>query len=276
MKRVHFKVEEIVFVVAAGFSALVSLLDFSGILGAIPWLSERVPTLTLLLLSILTGYLVIERRSRFEKLESLTLSETEKILREIVQGKAEIFNLIRDSNTLLFNNPEETYTYFLERLSKARHSIDVTHFGGRPFRKGQADHFGRNSYYELLSRIIKEGKLKVRRIQLVRDLDGLEWVREVLDEFAQNRFYLGCYVGNASDIPLLSLMIIDGEEVCLACTEKNFSFDQKTISIKNPIFTKLIQSYIDILWRNALIVKEKEVDNLLLDSIEKTIKGQAT
>jgi hypothetical protein len=273
MKKVHFKVEEIVFVVAAGFSALVSLLDFSGILGSIPWLSERVPTLTLLLLSILTGYLVIERRSRLEELESLPRSGTENILREIVQGKAEIFNLISDGNALLFNNPEETYTYFIERLSKAQYSIDVTHFGGRPYRKGQDNYFGRASYYELLSRIVKEGKVKVRRIQLIRDLDGLEWVREVLDEFAQHRFYLGCYVGNASDIPLLSLIVIDGEEVCLACAEKNFSFDQKTISIKNPIFTKLIQSYIDILWRNALVVKEREVDYVLLNSIEKTIKG---
>jgi hypothetical protein len=206
------------------------------------------------------------------KIGTLPRSKAQDILKEISDNH--ISNSTKDEDVTLCNKPEETYKYFVERLSKAHTSIDVTHFGGRPYHENEPDYFKRIEYYQTLGAIIRGGKVKVRRIQLIRDLETLEWTKQVLKEFERSSFRLGCYVGDASDIPLLSLMVIDGEEVCLACTEKNFSFDQKSISIKNPIFTQMIQNYFDILWRNSLIVKERNINPDLLTEIEGKIQQQ--
>jgi len=293
-----FELENLPFWGALLLSGFVILFDFLGILGDFPWLSERVPTVTLLLLSFIAGTLLVERRKSLAKLETsidsktqyiqeaitlgttdisnLIRSEIEKILVEVESGNDDISRLIKDGDAQLFNNPEETYSYFVKRLNEAEISIDVTHFDNSPFRKGrddQNDYLGRSSYYETLSKIIKEGKVKVRRIQLVRDRDNFEWMKEILEEFNQcPRFSLGCYVGNASDIPLISLMIIDGQEVCLAAIERKFSDEQKTISIKNSIFIQVIQEHMKNLWRHSIIVKKEwEVKTESINDIENKI-----
>jgi hypothetical protein len=268
------KFEELVLIGIAVICFLTAIADFVGILHSVELLSERIPGMTLLFLSAIAAYMIGERRGKLNDIEMLTQSKAHDILNKISDNHTSISSLIKDGNTTLHNNPEETYNYFVERLSKAHTSIDVTHFEDRPYCENEPDYFKKIEYYKTLGEIIKSGKVKVRRIQLVRDIETLEWTKQVLKEFEYSTFRLGCYIGEASDIPLLSLMVIDGEEVCLACVEKNSSFDQKSMSIKNPILTQIIQNYFDILWRNSLVVKEQNINPHLLTEIEGKIKQQ--
>jgi len=43
-------------------SGLVSILDFLGVLDSVSWLAGRIPTLTLLVIGLMAGYLIIERK----------------------------------------------------------------------------------------------------------------------------------------------------------------------------------------------------------------------
>lgn len=49
-------------------SLTIATLDLIGLLGAMPWLSERVPTITLLVLGIIAGYLGLERRNKLDEI----------------------------------------------------------------------------------------------------------------------------------------------------------------------------------------------------------------
>jgi hypothetical protein len=49
-------------------SGLVSILDFLGVLDGVSWLAGRIPTLTLLVIGLMAGYLIIERKSHLEKM----------------------------------------------------------------------------------------------------------------------------------------------------------------------------------------------------------------
>jgi hypothetical protein len=265
------KFEELLLVGIAVMCFLVAIADFLGILESIEFLSKRVSGMILLFLSAMAAYTIGERRGKLNDIETLTQSKTYDILKEISDNHISISNLIKDGNTTLFNSPEETHIYFVNRIKKARTSIDVTHFVGRPYHENEPGYLRKREYYNVLGEIIKGGQVKVRRIQRISDSTTLEWTKKVLQEFEKSSFRLGCYVGDASDIPLLSLMVIDGEEVCLSCTEKNFSFDQKSLSIRNPVFTQMIQAYIEILWRNSRILKDVDINNDVLKDIESKV-----
>jgi hypothetical protein len=255
MKRKKISYERLFFQGVTAFCLIIAFTDFFGLLDNWKLLSVRIPSMMLLLLCLIAVYLLYENSSQ-------------EILKEIKDSHDSISRLIKDENTVQYNNPEETYKYFVERIEKAQASIDITHFGGRPYNEDEPKHYGRADYYKTLEKVITDGKIRVRRIQLVRDIDSFEWMKETVEKFANNSFYLGCYVGEASDIPQLSVMVIDDEEVCLACTEKGFHYDQKMISIKNTTFAGMMKSYIDILWRKSFIVKERIVDKDMLTKIK--------
>lgn len=280
MKKKEFSYEVLVFQGMTGTCFFVALADFIGLLDNIKWMSARIPSIMLLLLCAIATYLLHEKRGKLNTLEDLTRNIPQEISKEIKDSHDAIFslvksssdsisNLVKDGGTSLHSSPEETYKYFVERIKKAHTSIDVTHFGGRPYRKGEENNiYGREGYYQTLGEIIKNGKIKVRRIQLVRNIDSFKWMEEEVNNYRQSSFLLGCYVGEALHIPQLSVMVIDGEEVCLACVEPKFAWDQKTISIKNRIFAAMMKNYIDILWRDSHIIKEREVDEVMLRKIE--------
>lgn len=72
---------------------------------------------------------------------------------------------------------------------------------------------------------------------------------------------------------MISLMIIDGEEVCLTGGEGGPTWDQKTLLVKNSLFTKAIQEHFDILWRNSIKLNERGIRNDFIDELEKNISN---
>jgi hypothetical protein len=264
--------EYYIIVGATGLCVLVSILDFSGLLSAIPWLAQRIPTFMLLMLSTVLGYLVVERKNKLDAIELLTKRKSQDILASIAEQKEEIINLIQSGDIRLFERPEDTYSYFIKRIHEAKRSIDVTHFSSnRPPRPDLTDIPSRHQYYEILSKAVKDRNVRLRRVLLVKDREHIEWIKEALTEFSGCPFYLGCYRSPSPDIPMISLMIIDGEEVCLTGGERGPTWDQKTIVVKNPFFTKAIQEHFDVLWRNSLKLNERGIRNHLIDELEKSI-----
>lgn len=274
MNKLNKNPEYYVLLVATGLSAFVSILDFSGLLGAIPWLAERIPTFVLLLVSTTLGYLVVERRNKLDAIELLTQTRSQEILASIAEGKEQIITLLRSGDIHLFERSEDTYSYFINRIQEAKRSIDITHFSSEsPPTNKLIDVSGRTQYYETLSKVVKEGKVKVRRVMTVKDQEHFEWMREMLTEFSGCRFYLGCYPQPLHDIPMISLMIIDGEEVALGVGERALSYEPKTVLVKNPLFAKAIREHFDVVWRNSMRLNERGIRNELIAELEKFIQN---
>lgn len=67
----------------AAICILIPLLDFIGALESVPWLSKKVPTLTLLAVASISSYLISERYREFRKIEDAVIQGNIAILKKI-------------------------------------------------------------------------------------------------------------------------------------------------------------------------------------------------
>lgn len=70
---------------------IISLLDLFGLLNGVPFLSQRIPTMTLLVLGIAVGYIALERRSKLDTIEN-TLHEIQKHINTEAMRGIEVFS----------------------------------------------------------------------------------------------------------------------------------------------------------------------------------------
>lgn len=79
------KVQEIVGVIMAIGGGSVAFLDTFGLLDWLPFLSERVGHLTLLLVAAILGYLILERRSKLVAIETIVSSTQSLVEKESIE-----------------------------------------------------------------------------------------------------------------------------------------------------------------------------------------------
>lgn len=65
------KLEQVTLLVISGLCIFVSFAHFFGVLESFPFLSERIPTLSLLLLGVIAVYLTLERRGMLQRIVTL-------------------------------------------------------------------------------------------------------------------------------------------------------------------------------------------------------------
>lgn len=89
------KFEQIALLLTAILSILIALTDLLGLIESIPWLSNRIPTISLLLLGIVAAYLILERRSKLDKIDE---SSSELIQRmEALESRYTKISLLFDA-----------------------------------------------------------------------------------------------------------------------------------------------------------------------------------
>jgi hypothetical protein len=270
VKKLATNSEYYVLIGAASLSALVSILDFLGLFQSLPWLAVRIPTLTLLLMSMLLGYSVVERKSKLEAIESLIQAGHQETLSAVEEGVDHIITSLRGIDIRLYEDRDEMFASLEHEIKRAKRSIDTTHLmlsapsGEIP----AAQH-----YYDTFSKVIKGGKIKVRRVVLMQELAHLEWVREMLAEFSGYPFFLGCYLHPFYPVPMINLIIIDGEKVWLGGGD---TYEVRTLSSNHLLFAKLFQEYFDKLWRDSMRLNEKGVRNDFLTQISNILEQTKT
>jgi hypothetical protein len=262
--------EYYVLVGAAGLSALVSILDLLGLLQSLPWLAVRIPTLILLLVSMILGYLVVERRSKLEAIEALIRTGRQETLTSVEEGVDHIITSLRGVDVRLYEDRDEMFASIERGVKQAKRSIDTTHFVlSAP--KGETP--SGQHYYDTFSKVVKGGKIKVRRIVLAQELAHLDWMRQMLAEFAGCPFFLGCYSHSFHAIPMINLLIIDGEKFWLGGGD---SYEIRTISAKHPLLIKLFQEHFDKLWRDSMRLNERGVRDDLLTQLSTILQQSKT
>jgi hypothetical protein len=270
MRKLATNSEYYVLVGAAGLSALISILDFLGLLESFSWLAVRIPTLILLLVSMILGYLVVERKSKLEAIETLIQAGRQETLTSVEEGVNHIITSLQGVHVRLSEDREKMFASIEHGIKQARHSIDTTHFvlkaPGGEIPSGQ-------QYYDTFSEVVKGGRIKVRRIVLVQELEHLDWIRQMLTEFAGCPFFLGCYPHSFHAIPMINLLIIDGEKLWLGGGD---SYEGRTISAKHSLLIKLFQEYFDKLWRDSMRLNERGVRDDLLTQLSITLQQPET
>jgi hypothetical protein len=149
----HEQIERILLGLTATLSVLVSLLDWLGLLEGVPFLANKIPSLTLLALGLVTGYLVLERRSKLDKIEHLVVNGTDRIIRSL--GGVDVQK---------FENRQELYEYAAKRTREAKSSIDDMTWSSYERRGTLSEQQAFNRYIASISAACTKKNIKYREI----------------------------------------------------------------------------------------------------------------
>jgi len=207
----------------------------TGVLNKISLLNDiSIPSVTLFILSLVMGYVVFERGHKLDTIESL-------LRRSLLAADIQLFETRKDF-----------FDYAMRQVEGAT-QIDVTHFGLSAPSAQDADSWG---YYENFARVIVEGKIRVRRILIIRNQEHVVWARQMLSEFAGcPRFFLSVYVPSDVYVPMINLMIVNNSDVYIGGGERSPSDDPKALRVTHRGFTDSIEEHFRTLWREAVPIK---------------------
>lgn len=232
------KVENIALLATVVASVLVALLDLFGLVESIPWLTNRIPTITLLILAILASYLISERSGEREELKGLKtlISENTKVTIASLSGV--------EASTKL--SAEEGYEYIAKIYETAQRSIDAAILApvlsrGLP----------RKVIDEAFTKMLKANKVNCRYITY---LDNAQWerMRPYITDSANQKLYFR-YFEPIRKPPLMSFLIIDNQEVYMRYPHEPGE-PEIYLSVKHPEVVQLFAAYFTSMWREATFV----------------------
>ena len=241
-------------------SAGVSLLDFLGVLDELPWLADRVPTLTLLATGLVAGYLVLERRNQLEKMENKTAQRLTQLESAISEATTTVIDSLNGLELRKFDTNADAVNYVNKRLLQARHQIDdlswspALNFGHQLDQIVALD----NTYAERVKNIAT--KIPYREIFIFNRPGRAEKLKRRVEENAPG---YSCAYYSETQIPPLQFMVIDKEEVIILSDQ----FPTR-LAIRHPYLVKLFEEYYEEIWKCAVPIKiGKDVDKKVLDNI---------
>jgi len=240
--------ERISATILVAISLLIAVLDISGSLESIPWLSERIPSLTLIVLASIVTYLAFasdNREREFVELKDISIENTQKLL----------FSLKGVSITV-FDDTEAGFNYLCQKYESAEQSVD--HSSLAPPLLADAKIF--RKYEQAVERLIKNPRVTYRYLAV---LHSRRWklIRNGLMLPQQTKYFVRYYDEGKHLIAGLSFSIIDDKEVILR-HPYDLSERGKWLSIQHPEVVKLFRAYYSELWMNATVIEKDDKEQL--------------
>jgi len=84
--------EEISIILLSIISVLISILDFLGLLEFLPWISDRINTITLLIIGLLTSYIIIFNTKKINRIDTTVSENAEKIITSLDGVQVNVVN----------------------------------------------------------------------------------------------------------------------------------------------------------------------------------------
>lgn len=245
------RIEQVVLVAMASLSIIVSLLDLLGVLDSLPWLVGRTPALTLLVVGFIIGYLVLERRSKLDRLEDLLSEGIERTIRSF-DGVA----------VKRFKDRREQFGYIVYRIRQAKEKVCDLSWGPTGLfealiRTG-SDRQVFDDYLKAIEQICTEDKIEYRDVMIFPNLGRLNRAEVILSKkpFSYHLRYYDLF--NEQGPPRLIFMVIDSEEVILVSYRRPYLPVEEEIrlAVKHPDIVRLFQDYYNTIWQGAKVIKE--------------------
>jgi len=256
--------DQLALVSAAILSAVIVLLDFVGALSKIPWLANRVPTLTLLLLAFVAAYLVIERRKHFDEHNRRMETSHSAVLQSLTRSTTTIIASVSGVQIKSFSDNTQLVSYIAKRLKEARHTVDDLTWSHKlslvqhlPAQKKVEE-----KYQQRIAEISEH--IQYREVFVFNKVNRVDKLNRRLQE---NSSGYSCAYYHPTDIPLVQFVIIDKKEIVFA----GDVFPSKC-AIRSPHLASLFQSYYDEVWEHATKLKEgqeikwEEVNRVLAEA----------
>ena len=215
------KAEKYILVVTVLIGGIVALLDFLGVLDNIDWLSERIPALTLLLVSLIATSLLVSTSSLrlyFDK-------------------------LLPNGSIRHFENDRESFEYILRLIQGAKKSVsDVT--WESPYRTTVVfDDQDKERYLRVIEDVSQRAKYR-EIIMFCGSQSRFEKATRLLQK--AGKYYELAIYNDLPDHapPRKGVIIVDDEEVYLG-----------KVSIRHPQLVDYFCKQFDDYWAHASLVK---------------------
>lgn len=132
MKDRTRSVELFVLYASAGLSALVAVLDLLGLLEGTQWLTERIPTITLLLLSCLVAFVVMSLSARIRRLGDSVTGIQSRLQADAVHYLSHLQEHVDPRIDEVFGDYIKNLVVTLERVVEERvvafHDVDLFYY----------------------------------------------------------------------------------------------------------------------------------------------------
>jgi hypothetical protein len=252
------KIERIALLATVVVSALVAVLHLLGLLETIPWLTDRVPTITLLVLAILAGYLISQRVGEHEELEGIKdlISESAKITVASLSGVEAATKL----------STEEGREYSAKSFETAKRSIDAALLA--PSLPPSSSDKIRD---DARAKLLKANKVNYRSIT-VFDKSRWEGTKPYLTDPGIQKFYVRYYDLPIGKPPLMSFLIIDNQEIFLRYPYEPGE-PEIFVSIKHPEIVQLFAAYYRSMWKEAIPLSRD--DRQKIEEIDRRFSGRS-
>ncbi len=252
--------------IIVGFvAAAVSIADLFGILTNLPWLTERIPEVTLLLIGILLTFVVFQEKDYSQKINSKIEESTNRIIKATKN--------LQMVYILPFETVGKLYNYVAEKLNSASKSIDDITWGSRKGYRTEAEEKAYNNYLEAIEAVCKKGTVKYREISSLTD-EHYFWRSMNLIEKGYYSYHAGYYDISENTVPLMSYIIIDSKEVVLGFYRVPTlpSEGEIYLSVSQPMLVNLFKDYFETLWVGSVKIKEAKTINCdILNQIKKNL-----
>jgi hypothetical protein len=241
-------------------SSLVSLLDFFGLLDGIPWLNDRIPTLTLLAVGLVAGYIISERRTQLESMHTDLSKGIQTILNTNKESAHLVIEALQGVEVRRFDSVHAVLQYTNERLRQARVQIDDLswHAIMSPDDRFEQTRVESEKHWELTGKIAN--RMPYREVFIFNRRGRIDKFKLRIDENAPG---YQCAYYEKTNVPLIQFMIIDKQEVVVLSGEYPY------LAIQDPRLVNLFMKYYEDIWEKATKLKDvrgvywKEVERLL-------------
>lgn len=269
--------------VVAGISIIISLLDLIGVWSGIPFLAGRLPTITLLVLGIVAGYLALERRSKLDKIDEIERQvkqgfiNTQDALQEALislrshQGQARV---------TILKDVKEVYEYYARRITEAQQRIDDLTWGSMktPERTPAVAQAVQKYLTSIVTASSREN-MEYREV-MTFPKDGVRFKRA--EEMLARNIYgynLKYYdIDHVNTPPLMQFLVVDGEEVVIAHYRGiyNRGGGETYLAIRHKVIVELFQDYFNAIWEGGQAIKEagNPIHSAVLQKIKERLEKQ--
>lgn len=265
MKR-KIEVEHILLTLIGVSSIIIAILDFWDLISIMPFLSGKIPTLSLLVLGMIASYLVFERKSKLDKIETLVSDGFDTTMFSLQGGPIK-----------LFAHSGELYEYLAQQILNAQKSVDDLTWGDitstvktkqqdlaftKYFNATRKALSNRNIQYREVMSFPREGKLRDERIARAEQMLNSNYFN----------YELGYYdFEHKGSPPLVQFLIIDNKEAIVAFYRGKSIPIEGTLhfSTFHPVIVRFFRDYYDAIWSGSIILKraggvpnQKELERL--------------
>lgn len=170
-----------------------------------------------------------------------------------------------------FPDTQQLYEYVTKRILEAKRTVDDLTWGYAEEERTPASQKAFEQYLLTISTVCsKSNAISYREIMSFPPKDHIKRAESMLSKKAFSyrlRYYL-----LSQEMPLLTFMLIDSEEVIFAFYRAPFLPAEREVRLatKEPVIVNLFQDYYDTIWQGANILKEGNKTELgKLKSIKK-------